>query len=184
MKKLMIACAAVLSAVCVNAGTVDWKTAVIYHGNDQDKIAEGSLGYLVVGGTQAAIYEALSGVGADAASTWISENAVAGLGKTATDANKFVIGTPVDYASGTYDFFAVIFDTSSISDASKVFVSQAYADGEVPGSGGLTANFASGLVGGAKTAGGWQQVGAIPEPTSGLLLLLGVAGLALRRRRA
>ena len=30
----------------------------------------------------------------------------------------------------------------------------------------------------------WNVASAVPEPTSGLLLLLGVAGLALRRRRA
>lgn len=34
------------------------------------------------------------------------------------------------------------------------------------------------------TAGGWYTAAAVPEPTSGLLLLLGMAGLALKRKRA
>ena len=34
------------------------------------------------------------------------------------------------------------------------------------------------------TQAGWYQAAAVPEPTSGLLLLLGVAGLALKRKRA
>ena len=38
----------------------------------------------------------------------------------------------------------------------------------------------------ANSQNGWQAVssGPVPEPTSGLLLLLGVAGLALKRKRA
>jgi hypothetical protein len=31
---------------------------------------------------------------------------------------------------------------------------------------------------------GWYSAAAVPEPTSGLLLLLGMAGLALRRKQA
>ena len=36
---------------------------------------------------------------------------------------------------------------------------------------------------GRGTAGAWTPVGAVPEPTSGMLVLLGLASLALRRKR-
>ena len=39
-------------------------------------------------------------------------------------------------------------------------------------------------VGGTGAATVWTQASSIPEPTSGVLMLLGMAGLALRRRRA
>lgn len=40
-----------------------------------------------------------------------------------------------------------------------------------------------GDVGGGSTATAWSTA-AVPEPTSGLLLILGMAGLALKRKRA
>ena len=56
-----------------------------------------------------------------------------------------------------------------------------------PASGAKQLNIASGAnfatTGGKWDAGGWQTSGGIPEPTSGLLLLVGAGMLALRRKQ-
>ena len=72
-----------------------------------------------------------------------------------------------------YDFYMVIEDGGKTFTSSTVTVSaQATA----------TSNISFGnMASQTQTASNWV---AVPEPTSGLLMLLGMAGLALRRRRA
>ena len=78
------------------------------------------------------------------------------------------------------DFFAIITD-KEIGEATQYWI--ASADDVKFGTtstGTITASLAN-------SSAGWQTIGSptpvIPEPTSGLLLLLGVAGLALRRKQ-
>ena len=81
--------------------------------------------------------------------------------------------------SKNYDFYFVVFNNSDATAATKYTMmsdlNKEYSslNANYKGSG----NFSSAT---------WSDVPApvIPEPTTGLLVLLGVAGLALRRRRA
>ena len=106
-------------------------------------------------------------------------------GTTSTSAYKtkgsagFAANTGSNFDAGTY--YAQL--TIEYKDGRK-YTSEigkfTIADGQ---SGAVTINFTTGAnMGGSSLIG--DTTYTIPEPTSGLLVLLGVAGLALRRRRA
>lgn len=91
----------------------------------------------------------------------------------------WVEGEADGFAAGTtVTGYLVAFNASSAADATYAYVSDTI-DVSLPSSG--MAAFGSFDLSGSETASNWQ---AVPEPTSGLLLLLGVAGLALKRKRA
>ena len=78
----------------------------------------------------------------------------------------------------------VIFDTETITESSNYIIAQgsgATVNG-VNTKDSSTSQNASFMFG-SQASQTWYAV-AVPEPTSGLLMLLGMAGLALRRKRA
>ena len=181
MKKLIIALAAITLGVAANAATVGWSLATgastygnyayqffVIGQNGADSIA--TITALLDAGTSTDTYAFGSGL----------TSATAGAGTVAAGAS----GKSLD--AGTYTSFFVLFDSDAPSVGDKyVVVSGAANLTKTISATTATVTFASGNANSiVSNADNWKSYGAVPEPTSGLLMLLGVAGLALRRRRA
>ena len=110
----------------------------------------------------------LYATGIDGVLSTVTASSSGAVAATSFESSAFTSGT-------TYDFYFVI------EDNGKQFTSTAKSVQALDvGTASITfGNMASATQNPANWVGG-----AVPEPTSGLLMLLGMAGLALRRRRA
>lgn len=173
MKKLIIAVAFAICGAIANAATVNWSANAIQSSPDT---AIGA-GWLVQ------IYASSVDFSYDAAkegsiATWATGSTVA-AGTTFRAA-----GSGTQDNGTTASYYAVIYDAATVAAAKNYIVSDNVSVTVAAAGGNAQLPF------GAMTAttsankflnSSWQSV---PEPTSGLLMLLGMAGLALRRRRA
>jgi len=196
MKKLMIAAAIVCAAAISQAASIKWG-GDIAQADGNTAVGAGSVAYLVRGATTAAAAVSVIKVDGTDWSAWTTDT-----GATIVGAHTLT----AEQASGNWRFVAT-YNISGAEDAG--YYSVVVVDGQA-GAAGLTGSYnyagqntlvdpSSGATTDLTIGDGWSSYAtpwlgnggfnavsfqSVPEPTSGLLLLLGMAGLALRRKRA
>ena len=198
MKKLMIAIATIAMAVGVQAATITWGSGVFKTPADANggwsstTVTSGSVsGYLwsVTEAAYTAMYSAdvgtmMSNVLGEYAT--VTDGKITGVkaGSIAPLANTTAITLrdPATYSAGD-TAYAVLLYTYTDASGNDFYIANVGEWEFATASNKTVANMGIILGGGSSgtSLGGWQSV---PEPTSGLLMLLGMAGLALRRKRA
>ena len=179
MKKLMTLAAAVVLAAASQAASVSWTATNVYAGNTKDKAT--GVAYFMT--TAMAAVDAFR---TDADFAALTKDAYSW---TPTTAGTYSVSSTAPVANSTlglsdatsYTAYLVIFDGATIAESKSFFVTNAKTFETVGGTSNVNIGFMS-----QKTAsqGAWMATTSVPEPTSGLLLLLGMAGLALRRKQA
>ena len=176
MKKLIVATGIVLSVMCASAASYSWKAYNDYFADTSDADLAGKV-YLF----DANAYE-LATVTAGLESSGLSALSGA-LGSTDLSGAAFTLtgtGLGSNAADTVASMYAIVVSTDEKNYWAAPTVDVTLNDA-IRGGGIASFNF------GAVDSVAWTgEVGSasVPEPTSGLLMLLGVAGLALRRRRA
>ena len=176
MKKLIMAAAIVCAAVAANAAAIGWMTTGLtdYKNDKYLFFVDGQNGASIAAVT--ALLDA--GTSADSLSFGGGTVNAGGMISQAASTSGKTLG------EGTYTGFFVLFDSAApkAGESKYAVLSGATTLTQNIGPTTANANFAGGV--GTSIMGDWKSYGNAPEPTTGLLLLLGVAGLALKRKQA
>ena len=187
MKKLMIALAAVAMAAGVQAAAWTWgsdSAAVTPGGTDP---LSGANIYLFCGYDSSSAANTAKG---ELLTSLRAGNAIAGYAQSATlGADGTLASTGFEGPEGKKYAFAVILADDAAGNSYMFQSANKNGTGLDVGEATLQFTISSTTlkdIDATGTGAGWYmtKAAAVPEPTSGLLLLLGMAGLALKRKRA
>ena len=189
MKKILIMVAVVGSAIALQAASFTWTSGTgtsntyLWDTTTNSKATSlaGSIVLVSLGTTDSWSWDnAVELTGSGASGTLTTSGKAAKIG-TVGGAYSFTYGDASTGALSNGDVLGVMFKDSSGELSQLRYVADDSLVSDTYTVSGLSNNTWAGAQFNFATGGNFT---AVPEPTSGLLMLLGMAGLALRRRRA
>lgn len=176
MKKLVMVMLVAVAAYLSQAAQVTWSANNIMNPSDSSAKLEGSMAYLFDVATVSTA-DMVSAIDAGNFST-VADKALSSVNSAAAGTiSKAGQVLPDSYAAGSAPtLYAVIFDSSDTTSGNYIVTGTKSV--ALKGTGATVFAF------GSQANATWTTYGSdVPEPTSGLLLLIGGAMLALRRKQ-